>query len=135
MNKNRIFTAGGVKFYIDTFKRLKKFHAGRKTVVIGVAKAEYVNQCDVLFRIGQKWEILPDEPEEIFQKIGVLFDGSEQEKRMKTAALLDEIAWEIGDKKRFNDLSSALLEVSIELKISAGIISPEQEEMYWEEGK
>ena len=54
---------------------------------------------------------------------------------MKTAALLDEIAWEIGDKKRFNDLSSALLEVSIELKISAGIISPEQEEMYWEEGK
>ena len=134
MNKNRIFTADGVKFYIDSFNRLKKIHAGGKTVVIGVAKAEYVNQCDVLFRIGQKWEILPDEPEEIFQKIGGIFDGTDQEKRMKTAALLDEIAWEI-DKKRFNDLSSALLEMSIELKISAGILSPEQVEKFWVEEK
>ncbi len=132
MNKNRIFTAGGVIFYIDTFNRLKKFHADGKIVIFAVAKMKYLEVYDVIFRVGEKWEILPDEPEEIFRKISVLFDGTEQEKRMKTAALLDEIAWEIGDKKRFNDLSSALLEMSIELKISAGIISPGQEEMYWE---
>lgn len=135
MNKNRIFNAGGVKFYIDTFNRLKKIHAGGKTVIFGVAKSKYIEQYDIIFRIGRKWEFFPDDPEEIFQKIGVLFDGSEQGKRMKTAARLDEIAWEIGDKKRFNDLSSALLEMSIELKISAGILSPEQEEKYWEEEK
>lgn len=132
MNKNRIFTAGGVKFYIDTFKRLKKFHAGGKTVVIGIAKTAWLSIYDPIFRVEKKWEMLPPDSEEIFQKIGVLFDGSEQKKRMETAVLLDEIAWEIGDKKRFNDLSSALLEMSIELKISAGILSPEQEEKYWE---
>ena len=134
MNKNRIFNAGGVKFYIDTFNRLKKIHAGGKTVIFGVAKSKYIEQYDIIFRIGRKWEFFPDDPEEIFQKIGVLFDDSEQGKRMKTAALLDEISRGI-DKKRFNDLSSALLEMSIELKISAGILSPEQEEKYWEEEK
>lgn len=134
MNKNRIFNAGGVKFYINTFNRLKKIHAGGKTVIFGVAKSKYIEQYDIIFRIGRKWEFFPDDPEEIFQKIGVFFDDSEQGKRMKTAALLDKISRGI-DKKRFNDLSSALLEMSIELKISAGILSPEQEEKYWEEEK
>lgn len=125
MDKNRIFTAGGVKFYIDTFNRLKKFHADKKSVIFAAAKSKYIEQYDVIFRIGGKWEILPDEPEEIFRKISVLFDGTEQEKRMKTAALLDEIAEKLEDKKLFAELSSALLEMSIELKISAGILSPE----------
>lgn len=132
MDKNRIFTAGGVKFYIDTFNRLKKFHADKKSVIFAAAKSKYIEQYDVIFRIGGKWEILPDEPEEIFRKISVLFDGTEQEKRMKTAALLDEIAGKMGGKK-LAELSSTLFEMSIELKISAGILSPEQEEKYWEE--